>query len=154
MHWASLLADALVVLHWGVVAFVVGGQLLFLAGAIHWRLLGTSEDTPGLRGAVVRTTRNPWIRIGHLLTMAWIVVNTWLGKLCFLTVWEYALRDLAGEARSEASFIERWLAAALYIEAPWWAFVVAYSAFFALVVATFVLAPPRWRRPRGSVPAP
>jgi hypothetical protein len=146
MQWASWLADALVVIHWGVVAFVVGGQLVFTVGAIDWRLLGTGDDAPGLRGAIVRATRNGWIRLAHLATMAWIVVNTWLGKLCFLTVWEYALRDLAGEARSEASFIERWLAEALYVEAPWGAFVAVYSAFFALVLATLLVAPPRWRR--------
>lgn len=146
MHWASLIADALVVIHWGVVAFVVGGQLLFVAGAVEWRLRGTRDDAPGLRGRIVRWTRHGGLRLAHLVTMAWIVVNTWLGKLCFLTVWEYALRDLAGEARGEASFIERFLAEALYIEAPWWMFVAAYTAFFALVLATFVLAPPRWRR--------
>lgn len=145
MHWASLLADALVVVHWGVVAFVVGGQLLFVVGAIDWRVLGTREGAPGPRGAIVRATRHPWIRLAHLLTMAWIVVNTWLGKLCFLTVWEYALRDRAGEARGAASFIERWLAEALYVDAPWWVFVAVYSVFFAIVAATFVLAPPRWR---------
>jgi hypothetical protein len=149
VHWASFLADVLVVIHWGVVAFVVGGQLLFIAGAIDWRLVGTDERAPGLRGLIVRATRNPWIRIGHLVTMAWIVVNTWLGKLCFLTVWEYALRDLAGEARGEASFIERWLADALYVEAPWWVFVAVYTGFFALVIATLMVAPPRWRRGSG-----
>jgi hypothetical protein len=108
--------------------------------------MGTGDDAPGLRGAIVRATRDPWLRFAHLATMAWIVVNTWLGKLCFLTVWEYALRDLAGEARGDASFIERWLAEALYIEAPWWVFIAAYTAFFALVVATFLIAPPRRRR--------
>jgi len=148
MSWASLLADALVILHWGVVVFVVGGQLVFIGGAIDWRLFGTTEHTPGLRGTIVRATRNPWIRLTHLATLAWIVANTWLGKLCFLTVWEYALRDLAGEARGEASFIERWLAEALYVEAPWWVFITVYTAFFALVVATFIVAPPRWSRAR------
>ncbi len=146
MQSAALLADALVVVHWGVVAFVIGGQLLFTAGAIDWRLLGTRDDARGLRGLVVRATRNPWLRLSHLVTLAWIVINTWLGKLCFLTEWEYALRDLAGETRGEESFIERWLAEALYIEAPWWVFVAVYTAFFALVVATFLVAPPRWRR--------
>jgi len=145
VYWASFLADSLVVIHWGVVAFVGGGQLLFVVGAIDWRLLGTNEHAPGLRGLTVRATRNPWIRMGHLATMAWIVVNTWLGKLCFLTVWEYALRDLAGEARDETSFIERWLSEALYVEAPWWVFVAVYTIFFALVVATLIAAPPRWR---------
>jgi hypothetical protein len=148
MHWASLLADALVVLHWGVVAFVVGGQLVFVAGMIEWRLRRTPEDAKGVRGALVRATRSPWLRCAHVLTMAWIVVNTWLGKLCFLTVWEYALRDHAGETRGQDSFIARWLAEALYVEAPWWAFVAVYSAFFVLVVATFLLAPPRFRRAR------
>lgn len=148
MHWASLLADALVVLHWGVVVFVVGGQLVFFAGMIEWRIRGTTEDARGLRGAIVRATRSAWLRSVHLLTMAWILANTWIGKLCFLTVWEYGLRDIAGEARGEASFIERWLADALYVEAPWWAFVAAYTGFFALVVATFLLAPPRFRRAR------
>ena len=65
--------------------------------------------------------------------MAVIALQSWLGQLCPLTVWEQALRQRAGEATYRASFVEHWLSALLYVEAPWWAFVLGYSLLLALV---------------------
>lgn len=147
MNPLLLLADALVLLHWLVVLFVVLSPFAFACGALLDRR-GTPARSK-LARYLVRAKRSPRWRIAHLLTLAWIVVNTWLGKLCFLTIWEFALRDAAGQIVTEQGFIARWLAQALYIEAPWWAFVAAYSVFFALVLLTLWWAPPDWRaRPR------
>jgi hypothetical protein len=126
-HTASLLADALLVLHVGVVLFVVTGEGLFLLG--------------GWRGWLwVRRFR---LRLTHLLLMLFIALQTALGQLCPLTVWEQALRIRAGGGGYSGSFIEHWLSRLLYVSAPWWTFVIAYAAFALLVGLTW-----RWVRPR------
>lgn len=127
---AGGLADAILLLHVAVVAFVVGGEALFLLG--------------GWRGW--RWVRHRGLRLLHLTLMAFIALQSWLGQLCPLTVWEQALRRSAGEATHTRGFIEHWLARLLYVEAPWWAFVAGYSAFALLVAATWRWVPPRARR--------
>ncbi|GAP66663.1 hypothetical protein MBSD_n1974 [Mizugakiibacter sediminis] len=129
---ASALADALLVAHAGVVAFVVLGEAAFLLG--------------GRRGW--RWVRGLRLRLAHLALTGFIAAQTWLGELCPLTLWEQALRARAGEATYRGSFIGHWLDRLLYIDAPWWAFVVAYTAFLALVALTWRLVPPQLA-PRG-----
>ncbi len=124
-----LLADAILALHVAVVLFVVGGQLLILIGGpLQWAFV-----------------RRPLLRYTHLALIAFIVVQTWLGELCPLTVWEQSLRRAGGEAGYAESFIEHWLSRLLFFEAPWSVFVAAYSAFFALVVFSWWRWPPRRR---------
>lgn len=132
---AGLLADTILVLHVGVVAFVVVGEALFLLG--------------GRRGWC--WVRNLPLRLTHLALMVFIAVQAWLGALCPLTVWEQALRRQAGQQVYGASFIEHWLSRLIFFQAPWWAFVAAYTAFAALVLATWRWVPPR-RNSRQSPP--
>ena len=50
----------------------------------------------------------------------------------------------AGEAGYEGSFIQHWLQSILYYSAPDWVFIVAYTVFGALVLASwFVVRPER-----------
>jgi hypothetical protein len=128
---AALLADLVLVLHVGVVLFVVVGELLVLAGG--WR---------GWAWVRIR-----WLRLLHLLLMLFIALQPWLGRLCPLTDWEQALRARAGEATYQGGFIAHWLGELLYVQAPWWVFVAAYSAFALLVVASWWIVPPRPRIP-------
>jgi hypothetical protein len=126
---AAALADAILVLHVGIVAFVLFGTIAILVG--------------GRRGW-------PWVhgfrwRLAHLLLMGYIAVTTWLGALCPLTVWEQALRRRAGQPAYRETFIEHWLARLIFFEAPWWAFVAAYTAFAALVLVLWVTVRPRRR---------
>ena len=126
---AGSLADAILVLHVGIVAFVVLGTVLILIGA--WR-----------RWQWVRGFK--W-RLAHLLLMVFVVLQTWLGELCPLTVWEQALRRRAGQVVYDESFIEHWLSRLIFFEAPWWAFVAAYTGFAALVLVAWIKVPPRLR---------
>lgn len=127
---AALLADALLALHVGIVAFVVLGEALFLAGgSMGWSWV-----------------RHFGLRVAHLLLMGVIALQAWLGTLCPLTVWEQALRRQAGQAAYRESFIEHWLSRVLYFDLPWWVFVAAYTAFAALVLMTWRWVPPRRRR--------
>lgn len=125
--FAGLLADAILMLHVGVVFFVVLGALAIPLGA--WRSW--------------RWVRGWRWRLLHVVLMGVIALQAWLGALCPLTVWEQALRRRAGEAVYGESFIEHWLSRLIFFEAPWWIFVAAYSAF-----ALFVLLLWRWVPPR------
>ena len=128
---ASWLADALLALHVGVVLFVVCGLAAILVGA--WR-----------RWAWTRSYR---FRIAHLLLMAFIAVQAWLGRICPLTLWEQALRRHAGQIAHDGSFVEHWLSRLIFFEASWWIFVAAYTVFAVVVAACWLLLPPRrkWR---------
>jgi hypothetical protein len=124
----SLAADALLVTHALFVAFVVLGLLLIVAG----RLL------------CWRWVRNPWFRTLHLLAIGVVVLQSWLGVICPLTIWEMELRQQAGEPVYGTSFVAYWLEKILYYDAPPWIFAVCYSVFLLLVLATWI-----WVRPRG-----
>jgi hypothetical protein len=89
-------------------------------------------------------------RLAHLLLMGFIAVQAWLGALCPLTVWEQALRGRAGQHAYAESFIEHWLARLIFFEAPWWAFVAAYTAFALLVLGLWVTVRPRRRGRSGA----
>jgi hypothetical protein len=126
---ARTLADAILVLHLGIVGFVVLGALAIPLGA--WR--GWSW-VRGLR----------W-RVAHLLLMGVIALQAWLGALCPLTIWEQALRARAGEAVYAESFVAHWLSRLIFFEAPWWSFVAVYTGFAAFVLVLWRLVPPRRR---------
>lgn len=126
---AAALADAILVMHAGIVAFVVLGAIAIFVGRTRW---------PWLRGF-------RW-RLAHVLLMGFIALQAWLGALCPLTRWEQALRRRAGQATYGESFIEHWLSRLIFFDAPWWSFVAAYTAFAALVIAAWFLVPPRRRQ--------
>ena len=131
---AGLLADAILLLHVAIVLFVVGGQALILLGG--WR-----------RWTWVRSLR---LRLAHAALVVFIALQAWLGQLCPLTVWEQSLRRSAGQDNYDAGFIEYWLGRLLYVQAPWWVFVLAYSGFALLVLASWRWVPPR-RRPTAPL---
>lgn len=130
----GLLADLVLVIHALFVAFVIGGQVAVLIG---W-----------MRGW--DWVRNPWFRGIHLVLIVYIVVQTWLGKLCPLTVWEQELRRAAGQSYHDQGFIGYWLGELLFLDLPWWVFIVVYTAFGTLVTVSWVHFPPRWRGRRKS----
>jgi hypothetical protein len=51
--------------------------------------------------------------------------------------------------QAAGGFIERWIDLIIFYEAPTWVFTVAYVAFAALVLVTWVAVPPN-RRKRAS----
>ncbi len=124
---ARLLADSILALHVGIVLFVVFGLLAILIGG--WRRWAWTRHYP--------------FRILHLLLMAFIAAQAWLGRICPLTIWEQGLRRRAGQDAYAESFIEHWLSRLIFFEAPWWMFVAAYTAFAIAVIACWFLLPPR-----------
>ncbi|MBS7456705.1 DUF2784 domain-containing protein [Coralloluteibacterium stylophorae] len=126
---AARLADAVLLLHAGIVAFAVLGQLLVVAG--------------GLRGW--RWIRSRAFRAAHLALVVFVALQAWLGRVCPLTTFEQQLRAQAGQPVHEAGLIEHWVGRLIFFEAPAWAFVVAYSAFAVVVVGSWWRWPPRGR---------
>ncbi|MEM1263714.1 MAG: DUF2784 domain-containing protein [Pseudomonadota bacterium] len=132
----AVAADVVLALHVSVVVFVVLGLLLVLLGwAMGWQWI-----------------RNPWFRLTHLACIAVVAVQSWFGIVCPLTTLEMYFRRLAGEATYSGSFIGHWLNSLLYYQAPWWIFMLVYTLFGSLVVATWI-----WVRPNafrgGDAPA-
>lgn len=129
MPW-QLLADLVLAVHVGVVLFVVGGLAVVPVGhRFGW----------------------PWVtapafRLAHLAAIGVVVVQSWLGQVCPLTVLESWLRRQAGAAGYATSFIEHWLSRLIFYEAPFHAFVLAYTVFGVLVLAAWWCYPPRWQR--------
>jgi hypothetical protein len=125
-----LLADAVLVLHAAFVAFVVLGLVAIIAGNLR---------------------RWAWVnqlgfRVGHLAAIAVVVAQTWLEILCPLTGLEMWLRARAGEDTYAGGFIQHWLQAVLYYDAPAWVFAAAYTLFGLAVAACWWYFPPMSRR--------
>jgi polyferredoxin len=117
------MADVVLVVHFLIVVFIVGGLLLvWLGAALGWSWIGS-----------------PWFRYLHLGAIALVAAEALLGVACPLTVWEDLLR---GGARTE-SFVGRWVRQALYYEAPEWVFATAYVAWALATLLTLKLVPPR-----------
>jgi hypothetical protein len=132
-----ILADTVLVLHAAFVGFVVVGLLLVVIGGIaRWRWV-----------------RNPWFRAAHLLAIAVVVAQTWLGVRCPLTDLENALRRRAGRAAYEGGFIAHWVHRAIFVDAPPWAFTLAYTLCGSAVVGVWIWVRPRLPRRGGGPPA-
>jgi hypothetical protein len=122
----TLAADILLVIHLLFVVFVVIGLLLIFIGKVRkWKWVHSA-----------------WFRTIHLVSIGIVVVQSWLGLICPLTIWEMGLREHAGGAVYAGSFISHWLSTLLYYQAPEWFFTIVYTAFGAIVVLSWV-----WVRP-------
>jgi hypothetical protein len=126
---AAFLADAMLVLHFALVAFIGGGLALVWAG----RRRGWAW------------VRNGWFRLAHATAMGVVLLIVMLGEMCPLTVWEAQLRERAGQdAAGGEGFIAYWVHRVLYLDLPPGFFVAAYVAFFTLIVWTARAVPARW----------
>ena len=119
------MADVILVVHFLIVVFIVGGLIAVWIGA----------------GAGWEWVRNPGFRYLHLSAIAFVAAEAVLGIMCPLTVWEDMLR---GGVRAE-SFIGRWVRYLLFYNAPEWVFTALYVAWTAATLATLRLVPPRRR---------
>ena len=117
------MADALLVFHFLVAAFIAGGlPLVWLGAARGWRWV-----------------RNPIFRYAHLAAVLFVAAEGLAGYACPLTVWEDLLR---GGVRPE-SFVGRWVQRWLYYDAPEWLFAALYVAWALATLVTLAAAPPR-----------
>ncbi len=124
----QMFADFVLILHFAIVVFVVGGLVLIIAGNMrgwHW-------------------VNALWFRLAHLGAIGTVVAESWLGITCPLTTLEIWLRSRAGGTVYSVSFIEHWLERLIFYDAPSWAFVLGYSLFGLLVLVVW------WHFPPGS----
>jgi hypothetical protein len=130
-------ADAIVTIHTLFVGFVVIGQLLILVGLVcRWKWV-----------------RNPWFRVIHLLCIGIVATEAASGIICPLTVWERDLRGLAGQTVNDSA-VGWFFNSILFFNMPREFFVWIHISFGALVLGTFVLGPPRFRRRTPQPPTP
>lgn len=120
-------ADLTLVLHAAFILFVVGGQLLIMAG---W-VLGWGWS------------RHRLFRWLHLLAIGFVVLETWLGVICPLTALENILRAASGAVTYENGFIRYWLQRLIFYTAPGWVFTLIYTGFAGFVVLIWFVYPPR-----------
>jgi hypothetical protein len=124
------LADAVLLLHFGVVLFVVFGLPAILIGnRLDWSWVNVR-----------------WWRLVHLAAIGVVVLQAWLGRWCGLTELETWLREQAGQPGYDRSFIEHWVQRVMYFEAPVWVFALIYTGFAGLVVWSW------WRYPPAAGP--
>ncbi|HEX6993274.1 MAG TPA: DUF2784 domain-containing protein [Gammaproteobacteria bacterium] len=129
----GLLADAVLIVHFGIVVFIVGGlAVIVLGNRVGWRWVNDRR-----------------FRIAHVAAIGFVVVQAWLGRICPLTTLESWLRAKAGEAGYDTSFVEHWVERLIFYDAPLWTFAAAYTLFALLVAAAWWRYPPE-RRARGT----
>lgn len=120
---SGIAADALLVVHFLIAAFIAGGLILVWIGAVaNWAWV-----------------RNPSFRYLHLAAILVVAAEALLGYACPLTVWEDLLR---GGVRPE-SFVGRWVYRLLYYQAPEWLFTTLYALWALAALITLRLVPPR-----------
>ena len=120
-----VLADIVVIVHFGFVVFVVVGGLI----ALRW-------------------PRVLWLHVPSVLYSVWIVM---FSITCPLTPLERTLRERGGEGRYQESFIERYVEGVLY---PGDMLRQAQAAGALVIVASWAALVVRRRRARRCQPAP
>ena len=122
----ALLADTILVLHFAIATFIVGGLLFtWLGAALGWRWI-----------------RDRRFRLAHQAAIVFVAAEALFGIACPLTIWEDALRYGA----TDRSFVARWVSRLLYYDVPEWVFTAGYVTAAAATLAAWWLVPPRKRR--------
>ena len=118
-----LIADLVLVLHAMVVIFNAGGLAMILVGGpFGWAWV-----------------RHRGFRISHIALMALVTTEAIFGMTCPLTLLEDWLRGIA----TEQSFVQRWVTALIYWNAPLWVFALLYMVILATVIMAWFVWPPR-----------
>jgi len=133
-HLYVVLARLVLAAHVAIIIFNVAGLVVIPLGA--WRGWGF--------------VRIFWWRALHLAILAAVAVQALFARPCFLTLWQSALEERAGESASSAPLIARWLHDLLFWPLPLWFFAVLYVAVWLYALLLWRLVPPRRRMARGG----
>lgn len=131
MRTRELLADGVAWVHLGFVAFVVGGLVLVVVGAV-------------LRWGWVR---NVWFRVAHLGAIGFVAVRCWVSLPCPLTALERSLRGSAADGGGSAVHLAH---VGVLRGAPAGPFAVGVTVFFVITLIAFAVYGPRWRGRREA----
>ena len=121
------LANTVLILHVGVVLFVIVGLILIF--------IGNAQGWPWVNLL--------WFRLVHLATILYVAGQAWFNITCPLTTLENWLRKMGGVTQYSTSFIEYWFQKILFYNGPPWAFTLAYTAFAGLVALSWWRFPPK-----------
>lgn len=125
----GLLADAVLVLHFSFIVFVVGGLAFVVVG--------------NLRGWA--WVNGFWLRTAHLGAIGFVVAESWLDMPCPLTTLEEWLRPHEGTTSYSQGFIEHWLRRVFAYEVPPWMFSATDAGIGLLTLLAWWYFPPRRR---------
>jgi hypothetical protein len=124
----SVLADLILLIHFGFVAFVLLGFVVIWVGYFRgWPFV-----------------RNFWFRCAHLLAIGIVAAEAIGGIICPLTKWEAQFRLRAGVNVDYAgSFMQHWIHKIMFFDIPESAFTIIYLIFFSLVAISLWFVRPR-----------
>ena len=121
-------ATLILLVHFVVVAFNVFGLIAVPIG----RLFGWEF------------VRGFWWRFAHVLSLAAVALQAVLGRACFLSIWENALRTDAGPS-DVPPMIASWINSVLYWPLPLWVFAAGYVGVLLYALMLWRWVPPRIR---------
>lgn len=124
----QIAATLILLAHLAVVAFNVFGLVAIP--------LGKWLDWPFVRGF--------WWRFAHMLSLAVVALQAVLGRACFLTIWESALRTSA-DSSEPPPMLATWINSVLYWPLPLWVFAAGYVAVLLYALMLWRWVPPRIR---------
>jgi len=132
----GIAATLILLVHLAIVAFNVFGLLIIPVGKwLDWEFV-----------------RGFWWRFAHVLSLAVVALQAVLGRACFLTIWETALRANA-DAAEPAPLIATWINGVLYWPLPLWAFAAGYVAVLLYALLLWRWVPPRVRTASRQISA-
>ena len=126
--WYLLSADAVLVIHFAFVLFVVLGLGAIWVGWFRkWKFV-----------------RNIRFRVAHLACMGVVVLESVFGIVCPLTTWERDLRLAAGAEIYEETFMQHWVHHVMFFQLPPAVFTALYVLFFVGIVLSLIIVKPDW----------
>jgi hypothetical protein len=124
----EIAATLILLIHLGVVVFNVFGLLAIPLGKwLDWEFV-----------------RGFWWRFAHVVSLAVVALQAVLGRACFLTIWENALRVHA-ETVGPPPMIATYVNSVLYWPLPLWVFAGGYLAVLLYALMLWRWVPPRIR---------
>ncbi len=121
-------ATLILLVHLGIVVFNVFGLVAIPLGKwLDWEFV-----------------RGFWWRFAHMLSLAVVALQAVLGRACFLTIWESALRSDAGPS-DVPPMIATWINSVLYWSLPLWMFAAGYVGVLLYALMLWRWVPPRLR---------
>lgn len=127
----TALALAVLAVHVAIIAFNVFGLIVIPLGA--WR------GWAFVRGFGWRAV--------HLALLFVVALQALFGRACFLTLWQAALEQNAGQAASREPLIARWVDSVIFWNLPIAFFAALYVAVLVYAIALWRWVPPVRRTP-------
>ena len=133
----KILADLIVVIHFGWILFVVWGFILTVYSSISIYVLHAAKDR-------ARAFFDKWIfRTIHLAGISYVVILSLLGENCPLTILENKLREQYDpELTYTGSFVVHYIQKIVYPEANFLFFAIPTMIIALFTILMFIIRPP------------